>query len=67
MPSVGELEAVVKAAEFLRAHTVPWSAVVSEIIGHLVAQMEGIRAQPGNAKACLPSSQQPSAASSREL
>lgn len=64
-PSVNELEAVVKAAEFLHAHNVPWPAVVSEVIDGLVAQMEGVRAQPGDAKVCLPPFQQPSCASSR--
>lgn len=61
-PSVSELEAVVKAAEFLHAHNVPWPAVVSEVIDGLVAQMEGIRAQAGDAEVCLQPSQKPSSA-----
>lgn len=42
--SVNELEAVVKAAEFLQRHNMPWPAVVTQVIDGLVTQMEGIRA-----------------------
>lgn len=43
--SVTELEAVVKAAEFLQEHSMPWPAVVTEVIDILVAQAEAIRAE----------------------
>ncbi|MCJ2014316.1 hypothetical protein [Methylobacterium sp. J-076] len=49
--SVDELEAVVKAAEFLHAHNVPWPAVVTEIIDMLVAQKEAIGLAAGDTAA----------------
>ena len=46
--SVNELEAVVKAAEFLQEHKIPWPAVITEVIDILVAQMEAVRAETGS-------------------
>lgn len=48
--SVGELEAIVKAAEFLHERKVPWPTVVTEVIDILAAQMEIIRAAPPEAE-----------------
>ncbi|WP_267361669.1 MULTISPECIES: hypothetical protein [unclassified Methylobacterium] len=42
--SMNELEAVVKAAEFLQKHDMPWPGVVTEVIDGLVAEMDGVRA-----------------------
>ncbi|MCJ2102966.1 hypothetical protein [Methylobacterium sp. E-046] len=49
--SVDELDVVVKAAELLLALSVPWPAVVAEIIDILVADSEAIGAALGNANA----------------
>lgn len=48
--SVTELEAVVKAAEFLQEHGMPWPAVVTEVIDILVAQLEAVRAETGRSQ-----------------
>lgn len=45
--SVTEVEAVIKAAEFLHEHGMPWPAVVTEVIDILVAQVEAVRAETG--------------------
>ncbi len=63
---MNELEAVVKAAEFLHARNLPWPTVVTEVIDNLVAQMEGIRAASGETEIGLPADLKPSAASSRK-
>ena len=61
--SVNELEAVVKAGEFLHAHNVPWPAVVTEVIDGLVAQMEAVRAASGDVEIRPPALPKPYAAS----
>ena len=49
--STNELEAVVKAAEFLQEHNMPWPAVVTEVIDILIAQMKTVREESGQTKA----------------